>query len=174
MVFEFIWRLLTRVSSLTEKETDVAVSVLGLNTIQYGKVRIAESGILKIIFKFNRRRAFTTFHTINMPSSGYSSRVDLDIVLHELVHVYQFECVGSIYIWEALRAQRTTGYTYGGWEQLCDDWRRGAHFRNFNREQQAQIAQDYYNKVITKGLTDSDPVCMAYEPFIREMKNGEL
>ncbi len=173
-LFEIIWHILTGVSALTETEINAASSVLGTSAIRYGTVRIAEGGLLRLIFRFNRRRAFTTFHTINLPRSGGHSRSHLDIVVHELTHIYQFELVGSIYIWQALRAQRATGYWYGGWQQLREDWSNGKHFRNYNREQQGQIAQDYYNEVIVKGLLTEDPIRQAYEPFINELRKGAL
>lgn len=173
-LFEIIWHILTRVNVLSETEINAASSVLGTSAIRYGAVRIAESGLLGLIFRLNRRRAFTTFHTINLPRSGGHSRSHLDIVVHELTHVYQFELVGSIYIWQALRAQRVTGYWYGGWQQLEEDWSNGKHFRDYNREQQGQIAQDYHSEVVAKGLLAEDPIRQAYEPFIDELKNGEL
>ena len=173
-LFENIWRVLTSVSSLTEDEIQTASSVIGKDTIKYEAVRIAESGLLKIIFKIRGKRAFTAFHTINLPRSGKHSRKNLDIVLHELIHVYQFEQIGSIYIWQSLRAQRTNGYKYGGWQQLKEDWDNGKHLHDYNLEQQGQIAQDYYNEVVVKGLLNEDPVRRAYEPFIDELRNGEL
>ena len=172
--FQFLWHIVTRVSSLTETEIDAASPVLGSAAIRYNSVRIAEGRLLRLIFRFNNRRAFTTFHTINLPASGGHSRSHLDIIVHELVHVYQFEHVGSIYIWQALRAQKTEGYRYGGWHQLADDWNSGKHFHDYNREQQGQIAQDYYGEVIANGLPTSDPVRQAYEPFINELKSGDL
>jgi len=173
-LFEIIWHIITRVNVLSETEINAASSVLGTSAIRYGAVRIAEGGLLGLIFKLNRRKAFTTFHTINLPRSGGHSRSHLDIVVHELTHVYQFELVGSIYIWQALRAQRATGYWYGGWQQLEEDWSNGKHFRDYNREQQGQIAQDYYSEVVAKGLLAEDPIRQAYEPFIDELRNGEL
>ncbi len=173
-LFEIIWHILTRVSALSETEINTASSVLGTSAIRYVAVRVAEGGPLQLIFRFNRGRAFTTFHTINLPRSGGHSRSHLDIVVHELTHVFQFELVGSIYIWQALRAQRATGYRYGGWQQLEEDWNNGKHFRDYNREQQGQIAQDYYREVVEKGRFVEDPVRQAFEPFIDELRNGNL
>jgi len=150
-LFEIVWHLLTKVSRLTESEIRAASLVLGPNSIRYNAVRVAESRLLRLVFKLNGARAFTTFHTINLPSFGGHSRSHLDIVVHELVHVYQFEVVGSIYIWQALRAQRTTGYGYGGKHQLVEDRSNGKHFKDYNREQQGQIAQDYYNESLSPG-----------------------
>lgn len=173
-LFEIIWHILTRVSSLTNTEIDAASRVFGASAIQYHAVRVAKGGLLQLIFRFNGRRAFTTFHTINLPQAGDHSRQHLDIVVHELTHVYQFEIVGSIYIWQALRAQTTTGYSYGGWQVLQEDRNNGKHFRNYNREQQGQIVQDYYNKVVESGRSLEVTVRQAYEPFINELRNGDL
>ena len=60
-LFEIIWHILTGVSALTETEINAASSVLGIDSLHYASVRIAEGGLLKLIFKFNENRAFTTF-----------------------------------------------------------------------------------------------------------------
>jgi len=173
-LFEIIWPILTKTSSLTKNEIAAASLVLGTRHIKYNSIRVAEGGVLRLIFKLNKGRAFTTFNIVNMPSTGRHSRSYLDIIVHELVHVYQYIIVGSIYILQALRAQRKSGYEYGGWKQLEKDWADGKHFRDYNREQQGQIAQDYYNEVIAKNISDRDPICRAYEPFINELRSGEL
>ena len=174
VVFQFVWHLLTGVSRLTEAEIQAASPVLGPDAIQFGRVRIAEGRVLKLIFKLNNSRAFTTFRTINLPLTGHHSRSQTDLIVHELVHVYQYERVGSIYIWEALRAQRTGGYQYGGPQQLVLDRSDGKRLKDFNREQQGQIAQDYYDDVVDKRLADDDPTRLAYEPFINDLRAGEL
>jgi len=173
-IFEIVWRILTRASPLTKTEIDAASTVFGRGPIRYDAVRVAQGGLLRLIFRLNRRRAFTTFHTVNLPSSSGHSRSHLDIVVHELTHVFQFEVAGSIYIWEAIRAQRTIGYVYGEWQQLQRDWSNGRHFRDYNREQQGQIAQDYYTEVVGMGRPPQDPIRQAYEPFITELRNGDL
>ncbi len=171
---EIIWHFLTRVRALDATEFQAALSVLGARAIRYGAVRVADGGLLWLIFKFNKKRAFATFHTINIPDSDVHSSSRLAVVVHELTHVYQFELIGSIYIWQALRAQRSGGYRYGGWQQLVKDRSNGMHFGDYNREQQGQMAQDYYNKVVAKGLSAEDPVAQAYEPFIDELRDGKL
>ncbi len=173
-LFEIIWRLLTKDRALSETEFQAASSVLGASSIRYREVRVADGGLLWLIFKFNKSRAFATFHTINIPGSDASSNSRLDVFVHELTHVYQFELIGSIYIWQALRAQWSNGYRYGGWRQLAKDWKKGKHFSDYNREQQGQIAQDYYRKVVAKGLAAANPIYQAYEPFINELRNGKL
>jgi hypothetical protein len=173
-MFQVFWHILADVSTLSASEIAAGVSVLGAGSIRYEDVRVAEGRLLNIIFKLNRNRAFTTFHTINFSKADNHSRSRLDIIVHELVHVHQFELVGSIYIWQALRAQRTEGYDYGGWQQLKEDWSNGKHFYDYNREQQGRIAQDYYNDVIAGELLAEDPISRAYKPFIDELRNGNL
>ena len=173
-LFEIVWHILTGVSPLTETEISAASTVLGPNAIKYGSVRVAEGRLLRLIFKLKSKRAFTTFHTINLPRSGSHSRPHLDLLVHELVHVFQFELIGSVYIWQSLRAQRKNGYKYGGIEQLIEDRRNGKHFRDYNREQQGQIAQDYYKDVVEQSLPETNPIRLAFEPFIDDLRNGDL
>jgi hypothetical protein len=173
-VFQFGWHILTRTSRLTEAETTVFSQVLGPDQGGYSRVRISEGRILSWIFKRNRDRAFTTFCTINLPAEGRHSRPNMKLLVHEMVHVRQFVVVGSIYIWQALRAQRAEGYSYGDWSQLSDDCHRGRRFKDYNREQQGQIAEDYYADVVEPGLSSNDPIRQAFEPLIEELKKGEL
>ena len=173
-LFQFIWHLLVGVSRLTESEIKAAKLVLGENSIKYRSVRVAEGRLLTLIFKFGPGRAFTTFHTVNLPKSGYHSREHLELLIHELVHVYQFERIGTDYIFQSLRAQQEGGYFYDSWPGL-NRWRAdGNRFSDYNREQQGQIAQDYQKDVIEPGLPEANEVWAAYEPFIAELKLGQL
>ena len=109
-------------------------------------------------------------------------------MIHELTHVYQFELIGSIYMYQALRAQKEkngrkyTGYDYGEpekeWEQLELDRKAGKKFCDYNREQQAEIVMHYYKYILTEdglqeGVSES-LVLKAYKPFIEELKKGKL
>ncbi len=167
-VFGFLWRVLTRVSPLTGTEIAAAATVLGSDALRYHDVRVAQGGILSLIFKRNRERAFSTFHTVNLPSRGEHSRENLDILLHELVHVLQYERAGSRYFAEALLAQHEEGYGYGGSAGLLEARGHGKRLRNFNREQQAQIVQDYYMHLRHGWDTG------AFETFIAELRAGRL
>jgi hypothetical protein len=173
-LFEFFWHFLVGVSRLTEPEIKAASLVLGKKSIRYHSVRVAEGRLLTLIFKFGPGRAFTTFHTVNLPRSGGHTREHLELLIHELVHVYQFERIGTDYIFQALRAQKTDGYFYDGWPGL-NEWRaNGKYFKDYNREQQGQIAQDYQKVVIEPELPLEDPVRVAYEPFIAALQAGQL
>lgn len=167
-----LWNLLMRLAAhvrpLTGEEIGAAAAILGPTALRYADVRVAEGGILNLIFKRNRGRAFTTFHTINMPTFGPHRRANFAILLHELVHVYQYERTGGLYVAEAIYAQLTDGYDYGGPDRLQQCLVDGVCYRNLNREQQAQLVQDYYER-----LRDGLPVA-AYEAFIAEMRAGRV
>jgi hypothetical protein len=63
---------------------------------------------------------------------------------HKHTHVAQSEKVGSKYLPEAAHAQATEGYDYVGaghkYANLNTARRMGARYKDFNREQQAQMA----------------------------------
>ncbi len=83
--------------------------------------------------------AYVIFHTVN-----FEKTISDTTFVHELVHVWQYRRHGSVYITEAIWAQRWGGgYNYGGLEALkkfCDDPGLSA----FNFEQQADIIEEYY------------------------------
>lgn len=132
IIVQFVWHLLTGVSPLTEDGTEAVAQVLDSEAVRYSSVRVAQGRVLRLIFKLNKHRAITMFHTINLPLSGRHSRDNLDLLVHKMVHGYQFEQVGSIYIWEVLGAQRGEGYVYGGWRQLAVQRQNGQRFSGYN------------------------------------------
>ena len=68
--------------------------------------------MITVVFKINGDWAMTLFRTINLPAKGHHSRGHLKLLVHEMVHVEQFEKVGSVYLAQAVRAQKTESYTY--------------------------------------------------------------
>jgi len=167
-LFAFLWRAVTHTSPLTGDEIVVATLVLGPQALRFQDVRVAQGGVLRPIFRRNGGRAFATFHTVNLPTTGHHTRSNVAILVHELVHVYQYERAGSRYFAEALLAQHEAGYDYGGAAALQEARARGRHLRDFNREQQAQIVQDYYMQRRQLGDTS------AFEPFIAELRAGKV
>jgi hypothetical protein len=128
---------------LTSKERSAAASVFG-DSINFELVRIDSAGLSVWIAKklkgYSEGRPFTTLHTIN----GLGGLGD-DTLIHELTHVWQYQQVGAVYAFQALHAQNTPeGYDYGGAEGLREARDAGKGFASFNREQQAQIVEDYY------------------------------
>jgi hypothetical protein len=163
-LLEAVLRATTRTSPLTDAEIAAGRDVLGPDGLRWSEVRVASGGLLNPIFRLNKHRAFTAFHTINVPDSGRHTRTNIHIIVHEFVHVLQYECVGSVYIAQALHAQATVGYQYGGPGRLRHEREAGKRLRDYNREQQAQIAQDFY------ALYELGRDTRAYEPLISEMR----
>lgn len=167
-LFGFVWRVVTRVSPLTGAEIAAAATILGPAALRYHDIRVAQGGLLRLIFKRNGDRAFATFHTVNLPSQGDHRRDNIDILLHELVHVLQYERAGSRYFAEALVAQHEEGYGYGGLAGLLAARQKGKRLRDFNREQQAQLVQDYFMH-LRHGWDTA-----AFEPYIAELRAGNI
>jgi hypothetical protein len=168
-VGQIVMRLITRTTPLTGDEIASISSVLGPNALRYEDIRVAEGGLFDLIFKLNGNLAFATWHTVNMPREGHHTRANRAIMVHELTHVYQYERVGTRYLGEAIYMLIKTKrdcYNYGasgGLQQACD---AGRTYRDFNREQQAQITQDYYT------LRQRGADVSAYEPFITQAQTG--
>lgn len=69
----------------------------------------------------------------------------MPVLIHELVHVWQYQHFGAVYIGKALKAQKSKeGYNYGGMENLYHQMLKGNTLTHFNFEQQAEILEDYY------------------------------
>ena len=84
--------------------------------------------------------AYVSFYTINSWNP-----LPADVFLHELVHIWQYEKNGIIYMSRALLAQHgKRGYNYGGVEMLKKLKKRGWTLEKFNPEHQAEIVQDHF------------------------------
>lgn len=106
------------------------------DSIQLDSVRI-NSNMSKRIEK--NAHAFVSFNTIN-----YHKRISKPIFVHELVHIWQYQRFGSVYIFRALLAQNSKeGYDYGGTESLYSGMLNKKEFLDFNFEQQGEIFEDY-------------------------------
>ena len=117
-------------------EKKLAQSIFG-RSINYQRVRIDEFSVAgPRQFRF----CYVSFYIIN--SWG---KMDNSLLIHELVHVWQYQKMGIVYIPRALRAQRSPeGYDYGGARGLEAAHQAGHSLHDFNPEQQADIVSDYY------------------------------
>ncbi len=76
------------------------------------------------------------------------------LLVHEMVHVWQYQQLGMVYIPRALAAQGShLGYNYGGVGVLQRVYAQEGKLSGFNLEQQADIIADYCR--IKKGLGPS-------------------
>lgn len=171
-IAQFFFRLIGHTTPLTTEEIAMITAVLGENGMRYQDVRIAEGGGLNLIFRWNGNLAFTAWYTICLPQAPANhSRTNRGLLVHELAHVYQHEKVGTRYMTEAiylLIRTRRDCYGYGGTAGLTQAHQQQKQFAAFNREQQAQIVQDYYTK--KEAGADTTP----YEPFIQQLRQGVL
>ena len=121
---------------LHDWEIELAQDIFG-DTINYKRVRIDEYAFLG---PRQKRFAYVSFYHINSWGAMQNS-----ILIHELVHVWQYEQLGSVYIPRAVAAQFTfQNYDYGGIDQLRKAFQAGKNFLSFNYEQQGDIVADYF------------------------------
>lgn len=168
---QVIYRATTSTTPLTETEKMMARSVLGGPASWLDEVRVAEGGLLDWIFQHNGGLAYATWNTVNFPRDGQHTRHNYPILIHELTHVWQYQQVGTRYIGEAIyvlvKTQRDC-YNYGGVVGLQVACEGERPFASFNREQQAQIAQDYFARCELGEDVEH------YRPFIRQLQQGQL
>lgn len=121
---------------LSTQEQELAASVFG-NAILLAAIRLddrARIGCRK------QKIAYVSHFTVNA-----WGKLNAPTFIHELVHVWQYQQMGSAYITQALRAQRSpAGYNYGGVEALRKSVEANGKIQDFNLEQQAEIVGDYY------------------------------
>lgn len=131
-ILDFVkWK--TRTFSVYEKE--LASTVFGAHLPLHLISLDPDSGPVRR----NKAKAYVSFHTIN-----YYKNLPDSVLIHELVHIWQFQRYGSAYISESIWAQKWGGgYNYGGLEPL-KKYSEGKGLTAFNYEQQADIIEDYY------------------------------
>ncbi len=168
---QFFMRLVMPTSPLTPDEIGEMAAILGQNAIRWEETRIAQGGLLPFIFKYNGGRAFAAWHTIFLSKSGKFCRQNRALLAHELTHIYQYETIGTRYITEALYVQAKIGqacYRYGAADGLAEACRIQKRYADYNREAQAQIVQDYYDR------QHAGKDVSAYQPFIAELQAGKF
>lgn len=173
-ICQFVMHLGMHTTPLTADELAEAQALFGLDNLRYGDVRVAEGGILNFIFRHNGGLAFATWYTVHLPpvkGTAVSSRHNHPLLIHELTHVFQYHHVGSRYLGEAIYYLVTTQrdcYRYGGQDGLQACWQQGQRFRQFNREQQAQIIQDYFTRL------QANQDVAAYVPYVSQLQQRDL
>ena len=123
---------------------------LGLLLLELlGVVEVYEG--LAAIFKTNIRPLTEEEIQRAKPINSWGEMHD-DVFIHELVHVWQYERFGAMYIAKALLAQREEGYNYGGRSRLAKARELGGKLTDFNFEQQADIVMDYYRLITGRSV----------------------
>ncbi len=127
-----------RIRRLTEYELVIAREVFG-DSLDFSAVRIdANSYFIARRLKI----AYVRMNTINC-----WVRMSDATFVHELVHVWQYQHYGALYIARALAAQQTNeGYNYGGLKGL----ESADYMLSFNFEQQGDLVEDWWR--LSNGL----------------------
>jgi hypothetical protein len=140
---------------LNARERALARSVFG-DIIDIQRVRMDERSYIGCR---QGRFAYVSFNLIN----SWGPLTDAHFI-HELVHVWQFQQFGSVYIPRALWAQRTKeGYDYGGYEAVRMAAEQGRGLDLFNFEQQGDLIADYFclKNNLKPRWCQPDPACLA-------------
>ena len=121
---------------LSPREIELAKTIYG-NNIRYKRVRVDKYAL---IGPRQARFCYVSFYIIN----SWKGMSDSTLI-HELMHVWQYEKGGAVYMPRAIRAQYSKmAYDYGGVEALKECLLKGQNFKAFNFEQQADIVEDYF------------------------------
>ncbi|MEM1328751.1 MAG: hypothetical protein AAGI23_22535 [Bacteroidota bacterium] len=166
LLYEWIAKQFKTHRPLDQRERWLAKFVYG-DSIDLDKVRIDEGA------KFGPKQYNLCYVSFNIINSW--GKMSDELLIHELIHIWQYQHFGAAYIPRALWAQRTQeGYDYGGLEALLSAKASGKHFWDFNYEQQGDIIQDYFrlsqgkNACWGNGAPDDLAI---YEYFAEEMRN---
>jgi len=150
---------------LDADEKAAAESVFGAS-LNYARVRVAESSLMSA-----GGYARTPFETVYFPIGQRKKQGYLPFLVHELTHVWQTQH-GISFGRKLITAMRgASAYSYKGShptpeDALRADRAKGKTFLQYNTEQQGDICEDYYRR-----LMSGDDVS-AYLPFIQEVRNG--
>ena len=172
----FFWHF-AKPNLRTLTTTEIAEAKLVFHdSLPLHKIRIDENSMIAKIGARNARSkhmGICVFYIIHFTRKINTKQGNADMawLIHELVHIAQMEHNGSQYIGEALYAQATDGYYYGGALGLKDK-----NFSDFNREQQGSIAQDFYYRVLyPKSNTTLDCNEISYyENVISDLRQKKL
>lgn len=111
--------------------------------------------------------AYVSFNLIN-----WWGNMRPEVFVHELMHVYQFQKFGFVYVFRAIIAQHSQeGYDYGGIEGLSLARKNGKSLFDFNFEQQASIIEHYYAICQRKERYITDEAKELYHSFYTQLFN---
>ncbi|MFT4537092.1 MAG: hypothetical protein ACI9P5_004473 [Saprospiraceae bacterium] len=147
---------------LSKEEKEIAYQYFG-NSVKLDFVRV-NTQMSKYIEK--KAHAYVTLNTIN-----YRRSISKPIFIHEMVHIWQYQRFGSMYIFRALKAQNSSEkYDYGGSENLYSCMIKHQKFTDFNFEQQGAIIEDYARLAEQEDSFRSPIVDASYEYYISQLQ----
>jgi len=144
-------------------ESEQALSrVIFKDSVNPARIRVDEKAV---IGPKQRNFAYVSFQTIN--SYGKMSEA---VLVHEIVHVWQFLKFGSVYIMKALLAQNSKqGYDYGSVPGLVQMQETEKKFFAFNFEQQGDIVMDYYRLLKRPPELVNESLMQLYRGYVQEL-----
>ncbi|RJQ84790.1 eCIS core domain-containing protein [Amycolatopsis panacis] len=102
--------------------------------------------------------------SINFPSGSATGSGFMPWLIHELTHTWQYQHGYSV-LSTGYHAIAST-YDYGGDAELTARTARGQGFTSFNTEQQGDILQEYYRRLVTPGRGPLAP----FLPYVKEVQ----
>lgn len=109
--------------------------------LKYPPVRLTRMST--IVAAINGSRAFTLRNTLHLPARNYNAMAQYpSLLVHEMVHVWQYQHDGLSYAPNALWAQ-----VAGDGYDFAKALRQGKPWRKMNPEQQAQMIQEAFRAV---------------------------
>ena len=163
-IYDIFASLTKRARPMTDREIIIARSVFGDN-IAYTRVRLDERA-----YWGPRKGSFCYVSCNTINSWGILPDA---VLIHELMHIWQYQHLGIVYIPRALAAQFSAeGYNYGGATALYEAIKQDKHLLDFNYEQQADIIEDYY-RILTGLPTSWGNGCVrdleVYAHFVKQL-----
>lgn len=145
--------------ALNDKERQIVYTLFG-NSLDVDRIRIDDISITARMSK----ATYVGVYTINC-----FGKMSEDLFVHELIHIWQYTNLGSVYIPRALRAQTSKeGYNYGGISQLEIG---GSEWMAYNYEQQGDILADYWRAKHNRPTrwNDEKVAAAAFLPLIEKL-----
>jgi len=158
----FLWLLRRPLRPLNDDELAIARPYFE-DSIDYEKIKVYD-GLSGYVTKW--AHAFVSFNVIN-----YRKKISKAILIHELVHIWQYQTFGSPYIFRALIAQASKeGYNYGGVEGLYMRMTNQTKFIDLNFEQQGEVFEDAYKLQFSFRGQNIPMYTVIYDYFIDQVR----
>ena len=182
-------KVMRRMRGLYDWEIEQAHPVF-LDTLQYKNVRVCEGygwpDFANRFGRFVRRQSppgpgehnsitlgYHCYFPVGLPeqppSADNPDYTDMEWLIHEMTHSWQYQHTGTGYLFRALWAQfrlKDAAYEFGGAEGLLADRQKGLKLFNYNPEAQASIVETYYaNKFQNLDVS-------AFLPYIEDLQKA--
>jgi hypothetical protein len=149
---------------LTDHEVAAGRRVYG-ETIPWARVRVYQgSYVARLATRLSGKpTAVVTMRVIHAPPPFDTTSTNGKAwLVHELMHVWQGQQTGPVYMAHALIGQGGAGYDYGGDPALVANAATG--MAAFNPEQQGDILRDFHRRLVAAG--DTSP----FDPYVAEVR----